>query len=287
MNQQEDKYFIPNYYCAQLKLVHKAKEEEGLNAGRHECTNYDEVLNSIPNCVRIKNDIYLKIYTSIKAQANDLVTQSWAGNIQSESEKFERYFLIPILEKFLEDIRRSQNQDYPYFVCYKLTASNWRFQSDRTWRYEIAEIQTEQQAENLANKIVQYLANKVVKEWKEHYERLARSEKIQEIQREEANKKREIYEKERNKYRLFISTIYFIGFFIIFVILPLTIKLFPPKAPVGKYQVNHQAFPPNFSDDQIRTGQHYCEDYYVLVKQGKSKKNPEYYALCHDLGVEE
>ncbi|MFS0513569.1 hypothetical protein ACEYW6_02440 [Nostoc sp. UIC 10607] len=288
MNQEEAKYFVPKYYCDQLKLVYRAKEYQGLNAGRHECTNYDEVLNSIPSFVRIKTDIYLQIYTSVKNQANDLVTQSWAGKINSEEEKFEQTFLIPILKTFLEDISLSKNQDYPYFVCYKLTVSNWRFQSsNRIPKYEISGIKTNQEAENLANKIVQSLANKVVNEWKDHYERLAISEKIQ---IEELRRRGEINEKKRNEDRLVtltICSIIIFIFFMIFGILPLTIKLFPPKAPFGKYQVNHKAIPSNWSDDKIRTTQRYCEDYYVLVKQGKSKKNPKYYALCHDLGVEE
>jgi hypothetical protein len=287
MNQQEAKYFVPNYYCAQLKLVYTAKEYQGLNAGRHECTNYDEVLNSIPSFVRTNPDIYLQIYTLVKAQANDLVTESWAGKIKSEEDKFQQEFLIPILKKLLEDISLSKNKDYPYYVCYKLTTSNWRLHSDRISRYEIAGIKTNQDAENLAKKIVQSLANKVVKEWKDHYERLAISEKLQ---TEELSRIRDIKEKQKNEERLvtltFCSILIFI-FFMIFGILPLTIKLFPPKAPVEKYQVNHQAIPPNWSDDKIRTTQYYCEHYYVNVKQGKSKKNPKYYALCHDLGVEE
>ncbi len=168
MNQQEAKYFVPNYYCAQLKLVYTAKEYQGLNAGRHEYTNYDEVLNSIPSFVRSNPDIYLQIYTLVKAQANDLVTESWAGKIKSEEDKFQQEFLIPILKKLLEDISLAKNQDYPYYVCYKLTTSNWRFHSDIISKYEIAGIKTNQEAENLANKIVQSLANKVVKEWKDH-----------------------------------------------------------------------------------------------------------------------
>jgi hypothetical protein len=278
MNQQESKYFTPSYYCAQLKLLHTAKQYQGLNAGRHECTNYDKVLNDIPNFVRANKDIYLKIYNAVKAQANDLVTQSWAGRINSESEKFDRDFLIPILEKFLQDIR-TYKSDYPYFVCYKLTTSTWQLHIDKSWRNDIAEIKTEQQAENLANKIVKSLANKIVKEWKEHYERLAILEKTK---REEAD----IYEKQKNKDRLFGLIFYSSFIFIIFGI-PLTIKLFPPKAPVGKYQVNHQVIPSNFSDDEIRKLQYICERYYMNVKQGKSKKNRKHYALCHNLGVEE